>query len=93
MRRRIDCNYIAFLRHVFDKSKGRTRDPRTACSWTARCELVRDFSGFFGHGAVRSDFSKKKQDIYFEQTFFQSRSSKTTSTRAKCSRDWTQRSQ
>ena len=26
---------------------------------TARCELVRDFSGFFGPGAVRSDFSKK----------------------------------
>ena len=23
MRRRIDCNFIAFLRHVFDKSKGR----------------------------------------------------------------------
>ena len=29
MRRRIDCNFIAFLRHVFDKSKYRTRDPRT----------------------------------------------------------------
>ena len=29
MRRRIDCNYIVFLRHVFDKSKYRTRDPRT----------------------------------------------------------------
>ena len=26
---------------------------------TARCELVRDLSGFFGPGAVRSDFLKK----------------------------------
>ena len=27
MRRRIDCNYIVFLRHVFDKSKARKFHP------------------------------------------------------------------
>ena len=65
MRRRIDCNYIAFLRHVFDKSKYRTRDPRTE-------KMVREDQAirlicFIADLAVRGSLDGT---FYFEQTFF-----------------------
>ena len=68
MRRRIDCNYIAFLRHVFDKSKYRTRDPRTE-------KMVREDQAirlifFIADLAVRGSLDGT---FYFEQTIFFSR--------------------
>ena len=65
MRRRIDCNFIAFLRHVFDKSKYRTRDPRTekmVCEDQATRLIF-----FIADLAVRGSLDGT---FYFEQAFF-----------------------